>query len=122
MLTTLPPHSSDVALCMSVIEYLWEPQSTLTEVRRLLRSGVVYPINVPCWAGKRFLEYPAFTLGYSPAEEVEDHKMCYGPRDLWPLLVQAGFRPSRIHVLKHKFRLNTSAVCRADEESWNREL
>ena len=117
VLTDLPAHSLDVILCMSVIEHLWEPELTLGQFRRLLRPGGVCAINVPSWAGKRFLEYSAFKLGRSPAEEMEDHKMYYDPRDLWPLLVRAGFRPSHIRVFKHKFRLNTFAVCRADKES-----
>jgi SAM-dependent methyltransferase len=117
VLTELPARSLDVILCMSVIEHLWEPELTLREFRRLLRPAGVCAINVPSWAGKRFLEYSAFRLGLSPAEEMEDHKTYYDPRDLWPLLVQAGFRPSHIRVFKHKFRLNTFAVCRADKES-----
>ncbi|MGA7052870.1 MAG: methyltransferase domain-containing protein [Mycobacterium sp.] len=117
VLSELPARSLDSILCMSVIEHLWEPQSTLNEFRRLLRPAGVCAINVPSWAGKRFLEYSAFKLGLSPAEEMEDHKTYYDPRDLWPLLVQAGFRPSHIRVFKHKFRLNTFAVCRADKES-----
>lgn len=117
VLTELPARSLDVIFCMSVIEHLWEPELSLTEFRRLLRPGGVCAINVPSWAGKRFLEYSAFKLGRSPAEEMEDHKMYYDPRDLWPLLVKAGFRPSHIRVFKHKFRLNTFALCRADEES-----
>jgi 2-polyprenyl-3-methyl-5-hydroxy-6-metoxy-1,4-benzoquinol methylase len=117
VLTGLPARSLDVILCMSVVEHLWEPQQTLDHFRRLLRAGGVCAINVPSWAGKRFLEYSAFKLGRSPAEEMEDHKMYYDPRDLWPLLVKAGFRPSHIKVFKHKFRLNTFAVCRADKES-----
>jgi len=117
VLTELSDRSLDVILCMSVIEHLWEPELTLREFRRLLRPGGVCAINVPSWAGKRFLEYSAFKLGRSPAEEMEDHKMYYDPRDLWPLVVQAGFRPSHIRVFKHKFRLNTFAVCRADKES-----
>jgi SAM-dependent methyltransferase len=117
VLTDLPARSLDVILCMSVIEHLWEPELTLGQFRRLLRPGGVCAINVPSWAGKRFLEYSAFKLGRSPAEEMEDHKMYYDPRDLWPLLVKAGFRPSHIRVFKHKFRLNTFAVCRADKES-----
>jgi SAM-dependent methyltransferase len=116
VLTELPARSLDVILCMSVIEHLWEPELTLREFRRLLPGGVC-AINVPSWAGKRLLEYSAFRLGLSPAEEMEDHKMYYDPRDLWPLLVQAGFRPSHVRVFKHKFRLNTFAVCRAEKES-----
>jgi SAM-dependent methyltransferase len=117
VLTKLPATSLDVILCMSVIEHLWEPEFSLAEFRRLLRPGGICAINVPSWAGKRFLEYSAFKLGRSPAEEMEDHKMYYDPRDLWPLLVRAGFRPSHIRVFKHKFRLNTFAVCRAEKDS-----
>jgi SAM-dependent methyltransferase len=116
-LTKLPAHSLDVIVCMSVIEHLWEPELSLGEFRRLLRPGGICAINVPSWVGKRFLEYSAFKLGRSPVEEMEDHKMYYDPRDLWPLLVRAGFRPSHIRVFKHKFRLNTFAVCRAEKES-----
>jgi SAM-dependent methyltransferase len=117
VLTDLPARSLDVILCTSVIEHLWEPELALMEFRRLLRPGGACAINVPSWAGKRFLEYSAFKLGWSPADGVDDHKMYYDPRDLWPLLVKAGFRPSHIRVFKHKFRLNTFAVCRADKES-----
>jgi SAM-dependent methyltransferase len=117
VLTERPAGSLDVVLCTSVIEHLWEPELTLAEFRRLLRPGGVCAINVPSWIGKRFLEFSAFRLGRSPAEEMEDHKMYYDPRDLWPLLVRAGFRPSHIRVFKHKFRFATFAVCRADEGS-----
>jgi SAM-dependent methyltransferase len=117
VLTGLPARSLDAILCTNVVEHLWEPELTLREFRRLLRPGGVCAINVPSWAGKRFLEYSAFKLGFSPAEEMEDHKTYYDPRDLWPLLVQAGFRPSHIRVFKHKFRLSTFAVCRAEKES-----
>ena len=116
-LAGLPSASLDVVLCMSVIEHLWEPQETISEFRRLLRPGGVCAINVPSWAGKRALEYSAFKLGLSPAEEMDDHKTYYDPRDLWPLLVRAGFRPRNIRCFKHKFRLNTFALCRVDKES-----
>jgi len=117
VLSGIPARSLDVILCMSVIEHLWGPELTLREFRRLLRPAGVCAINVPSWAGKRFLEFSAFKLGFSPAEEMEDHKTYYDPRDIWPLLVRAGFRPSHIRVFKHKFRLNTFAVCRAEKES-----
>ena len=117
VLSELPARSLDVILCMAVLEHLWEPELTLLEFRRLLRPGGVCAINVPSWAGKPVLELLAFRLGWSPADEMEDHKMYYNPRDLWPLLVRAGFRPSHIRVFKHKFRFATFAICRADEGS-----
>jgi len=116
-LAKLPSASLDVILCMSVIEHLWQPAQTIAEFRRLLRPGGVCAINVPSWLGKRALEYSAFRLGLSPAEEMDDHKTYYDPKDLWPLLVQGGFRPRNITCFKHKFRLNTFAICRVDKES-----
>jgi SAM-dependent methyltransferase len=104
--------SVDVALCTSVLEHLWEPQRALDEMRRILRPGGVCLVNVPSWRGKWFLELSAFRLGLSPADEMNDHKTYYDPRDLWPLLVRAGFRPQDITVRRHKFGLNTFAACR----------
>jgi len=69
-------------------------------------------VNVPSWRGKRFLEFSAFRLGTSPADEMQDHKAYYDPRDLWPILVRAGFAPRDIQCLRHKFGLNTFAACR----------
>jgi len=42
--------------------------------------------------------------------EMDDHKMYYDKRDLWPLLVRAGFRPSRLRLSYHKFGLNLFAI------------
>ena len=114
VLQALPDHCLDVALCMSVLEHLWEPAETLRHLRRLLRPGGVCAINVPSWRGKRALEFSAFRLGLSPATEMDDHKSYYDPRDLWPLLVAAGFVPHAIRCFRHKFGLNTFAVCRVD--------
>jgi SAM-dependent methyltransferase len=105
--------SLDVVLCVSVLEHLWDPVVALTAFRRMLRRDGVCLINVPSWRGKWFLETSAFRLGLSPRDEMDDHKMYYDPRDLWPLLVRAGFIPHGIHVFRHKFGLNTFAVCRA---------
>ncbi len=68
-------------------------------------------------AASAFLEFAAFRLGVSPAEEMDDHKRYYDPRDLWPMLVAAGFRPSQIRCHRHKFGLNTFAVCRVPREA-----
>lgn len=113
-LEALPDQSLDVALCMSVIEHLWEPLPTLAHLHRLLRPGGVCAVNVPSWLGKRALELSAFKLGLSPACEMDDHKAYYDPRDLWPLLVRAGFRPHAIRCFRHKLGLNTFAVCTVD--------
>ena len=113
-LAELDSASLDVVLCLSVLEHVDEPQRLLDEVHRLLAPGGVALINVPSWRGKRFLEFSAFRLGLSPAEEMDDHKVYYDPSDLWPLLVRAGFLPHNIHCRRHKFGLNTFAACRVD--------
>jgi SAM-dependent methyltransferase len=116
LLPGVPARSLDVVLCLSVLEHLWQPQQALDHIRRVLAPGGVAVLNVPSWLGKPFLELAAFRLGVSPAEEMDDHKAYYDPRDLWPMLVRAGFRPSMIRCRRHKFGLNTQAVCRVAEE------
>ena len=106
--------SLDVVICISVLEHLWEPLDTLRELRRVVAPGGVCLVNVPSWRGKRALELSAFRLGLSPAEEMDDHKAYYDPRDLWPLLVRAGFLPHAISCSRHKLGLNTFAACRVD--------
>jgi 2-polyprenyl-3-methyl-5-hydroxy-6-metoxy-1,4-benzoquinol methylase len=112
-LDDLPDESLDVVLCISALEHLSEPEDTVRSFRRLLRPEGVCLINVPSWRGKWFLEFSAFHLKLSPTGEMDDHKRYYDPRDLWPLLVDAGFKPSGITCRRHKFGLNTFAVCRA---------
>jgi SAM-dependent methyltransferase len=112
-LSSIPSGSLDVVLCVSVLEHLWEPLHALLEFRRLLASDGICFVNVPSWRGKQFLEYSAFRLKTSPADEMNDHKMYYDPRDLWPLLIRAGFKPQGIVCKEHKFGLNTYAACRA---------
>jgi SAM-dependent methyltransferase len=108
--------SLDVVLCVSVLEHLWEPEVTLAALFRVLRSGGVAFLNVPTWRGKRALEFSAFKLGLSPAAEMDDHKTYYDPRDLWPLIVRAGFSPHNIKVHRHKLGLNCYAVCRKEPD------
>jgi SAM-dependent methyltransferase len=112
VLPTLESASLDVIVCLSVLEHLWEPQTVLHHFRRILAPAGVAILNVPSWWGKSLLELAAFRFHVSPAEEMDDHKAYYDPRDLWPMLVRAGFKPSLIRCRRHKFGLNTSAVCR----------
>ena len=109
-LNILQTQSFDIILMISVLEHLWEPQQVVSSCWKLLRPGGTLVINVPTWLGKEFLELSAFKLGLSPACEMDDHKMYYNKHDLWPLLVKAGFRPSRIHMRYHKFGLNLFAT------------
>ena len=102
----------DVVLLISVLEHLREPLAALESAHRLLRPGGVLLVNVPTWRGKFFLEFSAFRLGLSPKVEMDDHKMYYDRRDLWPLLVRAGFRPSMIQLSYHKFGLNLFAAAK----------
>ena len=112
VLEDLASGSVDAMICNNVLEHLDDPNGTAAQLQRLLSPGGVCVVNVPSWRGKPFLELAAFKLGVAPKEEMDDHRTYYDPRDLWPLLVRAGFRPSEIKIARHKFGLNTIARCR----------
>jgi SAM-dependent methyltransferase len=113
-LPTIPDASIDVVLCVSVLEHLRDDRWALAQFRRIMAPGATLVVNVPSWRGKFALETSAFRFGLSPVEEMDDHKRYYDPRDLWPLLVEAGFVPHNIRCRRHKFGINTLAVCRLD--------
>ena len=107
-------HKFDLILLISILEHLEEPVRILIECKKILRPGGVLLVNVPTWLGKIFLEYAAFSLKVAPKEEMDDHKMYYDKRDLWPVLVKAGFLPSNLNLRYHKFRLNLFASARKE--------
>ena len=108
----LPPGAFDIVTIINVLEHTWEPQTVLTEAAARLRPGGTLVVNVPTWLGKGLHELQAFRLGLSAAEEIDDHKHYFDKRDLWPMLVRAGFKPSRIRLRYHKLRLNLVATAR----------
>ena len=112
ILPKLESETLDVILLISVLEHLEEPQVVIQSAWRMLKPSGLLLINVPTWLGKRFLELSAFRLGLSPRVEMDDHKMYYGKRDLWPMLVRSGFKPSEIRLKYHKFGLNLFAAAR----------
>jgi SAM-dependent methyltransferase len=115
VLPRLTAQTFDAVLLISVLEHLSDPLFAIETVRGLLKPSGVLLVNVPTWRGKDFLEFSAFRLGLSPKAEMDDHKMYYDKRDLWPLLVRAGFKPSLIKLRYHKFGLNLFAVARRED-------
>jgi 2-polyprenyl-3-methyl-5-hydroxy-6-metoxy-1,4-benzoquinol methylase len=111
----LADQAFDAVLLISVLEHLRDPFRIIEAVRGLLKPGGVLLINVPTWRGKTFLEFSAFRLRLSPKVEMDDHKMYYDKRDLWPLLVHAGFKPSLVKLRYHKFGLNLFAIARRED-------
>jgi SAM-dependent methyltransferase len=110
MLPKLAGQTFDAVMLISVLEHLIDPLLVVKAVRDLLKPSGLLLVNVPTWRGKAFLEFSAFRLGLSPKVEMDDHKMYYDKRDLWPLLIRAGFSPSLIKMHYHKFGLNLFAV------------
>jgi len=111
----VPDASLDVALCISVLEHLWEDQRMLDELRRVTAPGGVCALSVPGWLDKPSLEFTAFRMGIQP-DEMDDHKRYYGIRDLWPMLRQAGFLPHAISCRRYKLATSVFAVCRVDSD------
>jgi SAM-dependent methyltransferase len=114
-LVKLVGQTFDAVLLISVLEHLRDPLPVIEAVRGLLKLSGVLLVNVPTWRGKTFLEFSAFRLGLSPKVEMDDHKIYYDKRDLWPLLVRAGFKPSQVKLRYHKFGLNLFAVARRED-------
>lgn len=104
--------SPELIMLTSVLEHLKNPSEILSACYQMLQADGVLLINVPTWRGKVFLEFSAFKLGMSPKIEMDDHKMYYDKRDLWPLLIRAGFKPSQVKLRYHKFGLNLFAIAR----------
>jgi ubiquinone/menaquinone biosynthesis C-methylase UbiE len=110
-LSFLGDSTADLVILNSVLEHLSEPDKILKEIYRVIDTDGMLILNVPNWLGKYFLETSAFKLHLSPAEEMNDHKMYYNKKDIWPLLVKAGFQPINIRMKYHKLFLNT--ICYA---------
>jgi hypothetical protein len=69
---------------------------------------------VPTWFGKGFLEFMAFRMKMQEQiyHGMNDHKMYYDERNIWPKLVRAGFMPSDIKIRRIKFRCSLHIVAR----------
>jgi SAM-dependent methyltransferase len=113
-LNTISSNTYDSIICNNILEHIRDRKVFLSEIYRTLKPAGIVVINVPSWIGKTFLEFSAFKLKMASSIEMNDHKMYFNPKDLWPLLVEAGFTPQKIRIYRHKFMINTIAICRKD--------
>ena len=96
-LRSLPGGHFDAILFISTLEHLRNPVDALAQCHRLLTDGGRLIINVPTWYAKPVLEFLAFRFGKSTSG-INDHKMYYSKRDLWPKLIEAGFMPNAVRL------------------------
>lgn len=105
-----PSESFDNITIINGLEHLWSSQDILNECFRILKKNGVLQIIVPTWAGKPFLEFLAFKIKDKQSNiEMNDHKLYYDEKTLWPMLVKAGFKPQKIYLKRIKFHLSLYA-------------
>jgi trans-aconitate methyltransferase len=112
VLNKIEDNSLDAVLMNNVLEHLTDMNGTLKLLYKKMSINGVLFINVPTWRGKWFLEKAAFRWDLAPSEEMNDHKMYFDLKTLWPFLVAAGFRPDSVKCKTHKFGTNLYAVCK----------
>jgi SAM-dependent methyltransferase len=89
----------DAAMLVEVIEHLWSPRDILSELRRVLRPGGRLLVTTPNYGAPSFwplLEWIADHSGLVPAMADEQHVQRLDPRSLARLIVDSGFRVSRV--------------------------
>jgi predicted TPR repeat methyltransferase len=102
----------DAVVMNNVLEHLTDVDGTLECLfQKMSKNGILF-LNVPTWRGKWLLEKAAFRWNISPREEMNDHKIYFDLKTLWPRLVSSGFQPENIKCKKHKGGTNLYAVCR----------
>lgn len=101
---SFPTASFENVTLINGLEHLWNPDEILKECYRILRPNGVLQIIVPTWFSKPILEFITFGLKDSQGSiEIDDHKMYYDEKTLWPMLVKAGFKPHKINLKRIKF-------------------
>lgn len=99
-----PNNSFENVTINNGLEHLNFPEEIIKECFRILKPNGVLQIIVPTWFAKPVLEFFAFRLNDVQAKkEIEDHKMYYDEKTLWPILVRSGFSPSKITLKRIKF-------------------
>ena len=108
----LEEHSIDFIVFLSILEHLENPLEVLTQARKLLRQNGRLFFCSPTWFGKWVLENVLSNRLFDPYGETpkqyNSHKMYYDPRDMWPLLVKAGFVSTDIKIWRSNFLCSIS--------------
>ena len=116
----VPDDSFDFIVFLSILEHLDDPVFILREARRTLRPSGRLFFNCPNWFGKWVIEnivYRLFDPNGEARKQVDTHKMYYGPRDMWPLLVKAGFVSSEIRIWRSNLLCSISGYAEKKEDS-----
>lgn len=108
----IPDNSFDFITFFSVIEHLEDPTEALTQSYRLLKPKGRIFFNTPSWIGKWVLEHivsnEILDPGAAIRRQYDTHKMYFSLRDIWPILVKAGFVSSKIKIWKSNFLCSIS--------------
>lgn len=107
----IPSESFDMIIFLSILEHLDHPLEALTQARRLLSPGGRVFFCTPTWFGKWVLENVSFRF-FDPhgsiRRQVDTHKMYYDLKDMWPMLVKAGFVTSEIKIWRSNLMCSIS--------------
>lgn len=99
---SIPSNSADVIVFLSILEHLDNVFIPLAESHRILKKGGFIYLCSPSWFGKWVLENIVSNKILDPHGEIEKqyntHKMYFSVRDIWPIIVRAGFISSEIKL------------------------
>lgn len=102
ILPSLETKSVDFIIFLSVLEHLEDVLSIFIHSNRILKENGYLFFNCPNWFGKWILEHVVSNRFIDPygeiTKQIDTHKMYYSLKEMWPLLVKAGFLPSNIKI------------------------